>query len=223
MILGIKKYYRQINLTMINTVIFDLGAVLIDWNPHYLYRKIFREEAEMLRFLENICTSEWNEEQDGGRSLQEATDYLVAKYPEHEENIRAFYGRWEEMLGNAIEGTVEIFRELKESKKYKIYALTNWSAETFPIAQERFEFLQWFDGIVVSGTEKNRKPFPSFYQLLLDRYQVKPEEAIFIDDNLRNIKAAEQIGITSFHFTSPAVLREALEEKGILTKVLTNK
>jgi 2-haloacid dehalogenase len=208
---------------MINTVIFDLGAVLIDWNPHYLYRKIFQEEAEMLHFLENICTSEWNEEQDAGRSLQEATELLVAKHPEHEEYIRAFYSRWEEMLGDAIEGTVEIFKELKDSKRYKIYALTNWSAETFPIAQERFEFLKWFDGIVMSGEEKNRKPFPSFYQLLLDRYQVKPEEAIFIDDNLRNIKAAEQIGIKSFHFTSPEVLREALEEQDILTKVATNK
>ncbi|ARS37050.1 HAD family hydrolase [Pontibacter actiniarum] len=201
---------------MTKTIIFDLGAVLIDWNPHYLYRKIFKEEAEMLYFLENICTPEWNEEQDGGRSLQEATDILVAQYPEQEENIKAFYGRWEEMLGGAVEGTVEIFKELKESGKYNIYALTNWSAETWPIAVERFDFLNWFDGVVVSGTEKDRKPFDSFYHTLLKRYDVHPSEAIFIDDNLRNVKAAEKLGIASVHFTSPEKLRKALEEKSIL-------
>lgn len=201
---------------MTKTIIFDLGAVLIDWNPHYLYRKVFKEEAEMLHFLENICTSAWNEEQDGGRSLKEATDLLIVQYPEHAENIRAFYGRWEEMLRGAIEGTVEIFRELKDSNRYKLYALTNWSAETFPIALERFEFLNWFNGIVVSGDEKDRKPFPSFYQVLMDRYQIKPEEALFIDDNLRNVKAAEEIGIPSIHFTSPETLREALKERGVL-------
>ncbi|TXK21136.1 HAD family phosphatase [Pontibacter qinzhouensis] len=198
------------------TIIFDLGAVLIDWNPHYLYRTIFQEEAPMLHFLENVCTSDWNEEQDGGRSLQEATELLVARYPEHEEYIRAFYGRWEEMLGGAIDGTVKIFEELKSQNKFKFYALTNWSSETFPIAQERFEFLTWFDGIVVSGDEKDRKPFPSFYQTLLNRYQVKPEEAIFIDDNLRNIHAAEKIGLDSIHFQSPEQLREELEKRGIL-------
>ena len=198
------------------TIIFDLGAVLIDWHPHHLYRQIFDDEAEMLHFLENICTPAWNEEQDGGRTIKEATDLLVAQHPEHEAFIRAFYGRWEEMLGGAIDGTVEIFEELKAQKKYKFYALTNWSSETFPIALERFEFLKWFDGLVVSGDEKDRKPFPSFYQLLLDRYQVKPEEAIFIDDNLRNIHAAEKIGIDSIHFQSPEQLRAELEKRGVL-------
>lgn len=201
---------------MIKTIIFDLGAVLVDWNPHYLYRKIFNEEAGMLRFLENICTPDWNEEQDAGRSLEEATELLVARHPEQAENIRAFYGRWEEMLGGAITGTVEILRELKESGKYSLYALTNWSAETFPIAQERYDFLGWFDGIVVSGTEKDRKPFASFYHTLLSRYDVHPSEALFIDDNLRNIKAAEQLGIESIHFTSPEALRKALEAKEVL-------
>lgn len=201
---------------MINTIIFDLGAVLIDWNPGYLYRKIFKDEAQMHHFLQHICTPEWNEEQDGGRSLQEATDYLVQHFPEHQENIRAYYDRWEEMLGGPIAGTVEIFKALKESGHYKLYALTNWSEETFPIALERYDFLDWFDGVVVSGTEKDRKPFPSFYNTLLTRYQVKPEEALFIDDNLRNIHAAEQLGIRSIHFTSPEQLRDKLQEHGVL-------
>src|SRR4051794_12367462 len=180
---------------MINVIIFDLGGVLIDWNPEYLYRKIFVDESEMKHFLDKICTPEWNEEQDAGRTLQEATETLIKEYPEHEENIRKYYGRWDEMLGGAMEGTVEIFRKLKESRKFKIYALTNWSAETFPVALQRYEFLNWFDGVVVSGTEKKRKPFPEFYQILLDRYEVKREDALFIDDNLRNVDAAKEAGI----------------------------
>ncbi|WP_374948547.1 HAD family hydrolase [Mucilaginibacter sp.] len=201
---------------MINTIIFDLGAVLIDWNPDYMYKTIFDDEQEMRDFLNNITTSDWNEEQDAGRTLQEGTDLLVAQHPEHEANIRAFYSRWVEMLGDAFLGTVEIFKELKASGKYKIYALTNWSAETFPLAQERFEFLNWFDGIVVSGAEKMRKPAPEFYQILLDRYNVKAEESLFIDDNYRNILAAQKLGINSIHFTSPEQLKEDLEKRNIL-------
>ncbi|PWK75416.1 2-haloacid dehalogenase [Mucilaginibacter oryzae] len=201
---------------MINTIIFDLGAVLIDWNPHYMYRTLFSNEQEMKEFLANICTSDWNEEQDAGRPLQEGTDLLVAQYPEHEANIRAFYGRWIEMLGEPLHGTVEIFRQLKASGKYKIYALTNWSAETFPMALERFDFLGWFDGIVVSGTEKMRKPTPAFYQVLLDRYNVDAGEALFIDDNYRNILAAEEMGIKSIHFASSEALEEELKRLKIL-------
>ena len=195
---------------MINTIIFDLGAVLIDWNPRYMYKTMFNDEAEMEKFLAEVTTSDWNEEQDAGRSLSDGTEWLVNKNPQHEELIRAFYGRWEEMLGEAFHDTVEIFRRLKESGKYKIYALTNWSGETFPVAFERFDFLKWFDGIVVSGTEKMRKPTPEFYHILLDRYHVKAEESLFIDDNYRNILAAEKIGINCIHFTSAEKLEKEL-------------
>lgn len=199
---------------MINTLIFDLGAVLIDWNPNYLYSKIFQEE-EMRFFLANICTPAWNEEQDAGRSLREATDLLIAQFPEHEANIRIFYDRWPEMLQGEIPDMIELLRVIKASGNYKLYALTNWSAETFPIAQERFEFLSWFDGIVVSGVEKDRKPFASFYTTLLNRYSINPDEALFIDDNLRNIKAAEQLGIHAIHFTNADELKPQLIEYGI--------
>ena len=199
-----------------STIIWDLGAVLVDWNPHYLYRKIFDDETQMHHFLENVCTFEWNEEQDGGRTIQEANDYLIAKHPEHEEQIKAYYGRWEEMLGGPIHGSVEILREMKLSGDYKLYALTNWSAELFPIALERYDFLGWFDGIVVSGTEKDRKPNHSFYHTLLNRYDVQPSEALFIDDRLSNIQAAEELGIESIHFTSPEELRLKLEKLGVL-------
>jgi 2-haloacid dehalogenase len=201
---------------VINTIIFDLGAVLIDWNPHYLYRNLFADEQEMKHFLANITTPDWNEEQDAGRTLKEGTELLVQQHPQHEANIRAFYGRWDEMLGDAIEGTVEIFKQLKDSGRYKIYALTNWSAETFPVALKRYDFLNWFDGIVVSGTEKMRKPAPEFYTLLLTRYNVNAQEALFIDDNLRNVLAAEKMGIASIHFTSPEQLKEELVKRAII-------
>ena len=200
-----------------NSIIFDLGAVLIDWNPRYLYNKIFTTPEETNHFLENICTSEWNEEQDAGRPLTVATEILVEQHPAFEEHIRAYYGRWPEMLGGAIEGTLEILKQLKDSGRYKLYALTNWSAETFPLALRLFPFLEWFDGILVSGQEKIRKPFPEFYQLLLNRYNIDPSKALFIDDNLRNIHGAEACGIESIHFTSPEQLKQVLREKTILS------
>lgn len=199
-----------------HSIIFDLGAVLVDWNPRYLYNKIFATPEEIEDFLENVCTSDWNEEQDGGRRLAEGTEMLVKQHPSFEPQIRAFYGRWQEMLGGPIHGTVDVLQQLKASGRYQLYALTNWSDETFPIAQKEYEFLQWFDGIVVSGTEKMRKPLPEFYQLLLDRYSINKAHTIFIDDNLRNVKAAEAVGIESIHFQSPEQLSEALRKRGIL-------
>ena len=204
-------------MSKINTIIFDLGGVLIDWNPKYVYdEKYFDSEEKRLYFFGNICTSEWNEEQDGGRSIVDATQMLVEQFPEWESSIRDYYGRWTDMLKSAIPGTVEIFRQLKENGKYKLYALTNWQTGLFDIALVRYNFLHWFDGRVVSGEEKMRKPFPEFYQKLLDRYHVKAEEALFIDDNFRNIQAAEKIGITSIHFTSPQQLKEELEKLNLL-------
>lgn len=185
---------------MIKAVIFDLGGVLIDWNPVYLYRKLFSSEEEINDFLENVCTSDWNELQDEGRSLEEATEDLVGKYPEKEEYIRAYYGRWEEMLNGPIAANVEVLKIVKASGRYKVYALTNWSTETFGIAKERFGFLSLFDGIVVSGEEKQKKPAATLYKVLLDRYKLKPEECLFIDDNERNVLAARALGIPSIHY-----------------------
>jgi 2-haloacid dehalogenase len=177
---------------------------------------MFDDEKKKKHFFENICTSDWNEKQDAGRPLKEATEELVQKHPEWKEYIEAYYGRWEEMLGGPIHGTVEIFKQLKETGRYKIYALTNWSAELFPIALERYDFLHWFDGRVVSGQEKMRKPFPEFYQLILDRFQLTPRETLFIDDNLRNTYAADEIGLKTIRFQSPFQLQDELIHWGIL-------
>ena len=200
----------------IETVIFDLGGVLIDWNPDYVYRTIFNDETKMREFYSEICTSEWNEEQDAGRGLKEATEELVARYPNEEKNIRAYYDRWEEMLKGEIEGTVKVLEKIKEKGAVKLYALTNWSAETFPVALKRFEFLQWFDGKLVSGEERMRKPFTEIYELLLKRFEINPATAIYIDDNERNLKAPREMGIHSILFKSPSQLEEELKELSVL-------
>jgi len=200
----------------IDAIIFDLGGVLIDWNPSYVFDKMFEDEEQKKHFFENVCTSDWNEKQDAGRPLKEATEELIRKHPDWKEYIEAYYGRWEEMLGGPIHGTVEIFRALKQTGKYKMYALTNWSAELFPIALERYDFLHWFNGRVVSGEEKTRKPFREFYELILDRFHLTPQQSLFIDDNVRNAKAANDIGLQTILFTSPLQLKEELIKRGIL-------
>lgn len=200
----------------IETVIFDLGGVLIDWNPRYLYRKLFKTEDEITWFLENICTPEWNEHQDAGRTFEEATRELLNRFPGHEEAIRAWYDRWEETIGGPNSETVEVLRALVDQKSHRLYALTNWSAETFPWARKTFPFLHWFEGIVVSGEEKTLKPRPEFYRILLDRYGVKPSTSLFIDDNLKNVQGADAVGIEGVHFRNAAQLKELLELRGIL-------
>lgn len=203
-------------MSNINTVVFDLGGVLIDWNPDYVFKKIFSSAEELQWFYKNICTSEWNEEQDAGRPLKEGTDLLIKQFPDQEENIRAFYDRWEDMLGGPIHGTLDIFRELKERPAYKTYALTNWSAETFPVALSRYDFLHWFNGRVVSGEEKTRKPFKEIYETLINRFEIDPASAIYTDDNIRNLHPAKELGFTTIHFQSPAQFREDLQKLKVL-------
>lgn len=199
----------------LDTIIFDLGGVLIDWNPEYVYRQIFDKEEDMQFFFENICTAEWNLQQDAGRPLQEATQLLIAQHPEFATEIEAYYGRWEEMLGGPLVESIAILEHLKQANSHRLYALTNWSQETFPVAMERFGFLRWFEGIVVSGQEKTMKPKPKIYEILLHRYAVQAEKAVFIDDNLNNVKGAQAVGLQAIHFESPSQLREALRQMGV--------
>jgi 2-haloacid dehalogenase len=191
----------------IKTIIFDLGGVLIDWNPEYLYLDIFGgDRVKMNAFFELVCTMDWNENQDAGYPLAQATKDRIALFPEYEILIKKYYGQWEEMLGEAISGSVQVLKKLIENPKFRVVALTNWSAETFPVALKRFDFLHWFEGIVVSGTEKTRKPYSEIYQITLDRFNIDPSEALFIDDNLRNIKGAKALGINGIHFSTPEEL-----------------
>ena len=198
------------------TIIFDLGGVLIDWNPDYVYKAIFKDEEKLAWFYREICTMDWNENQDAGYPLEKATEERVALFPTYEEWIRMYYGRWEEMLGDAIEGTVSLLRQCVANPKLRVVALTNWSAETFPVALKKFDFLHWFEGIVVSGEEKTRKPFPEIYKTTLSRFNLDPEECLFIDDNLRNVKAAELLNIPSIQFKSPEQLEKELKKRSII-------
>lgn len=201
-------------MSAIDTVIFDLGDVLIAWNPRNLYRKLIPDETSMEAFLAEVCSPAWNARQDAGRPVADGVAELVAAFPQHEGWIRAYYGRWTEMLGGVLEGTAALLRGLK-AKGYRVLALTNWSAETFPTALQLFPVLGEFEGIVVSGQEGTIKPDPAIYRTLCERYRVSPERAVFIDDNPRNVAAAQALGMQGIHFTSPIQLGNALRGLGL--------
>ena len=200
----------------INTVIFDLGGVLIDWNPEYLYRKIFSNDDDMRYFLENICTSAWNQEQDAGYPLTKATAELAFKYPQYDAEIKAYYGRWQEMLGGYNEECVFMIENLHQKKNCQLLSLTNWSGETFHIAKNMYPFLNLFEGIVVSGDERIKKPDPRLYQILIDRYSIQPNKSIFIDDTKINVEAAIDVGFQAIHFISAYQLQEELQKWGLM-------
>lgn len=201
---------------MIRSVVFDLGGVLIDWNPRYLYRKVFAgDDAAMEHFLTHVCNNAWNLAQDGGRTWAEAIDVLSAEHPRHRPLISAYRERWDEMLNGPIDGTVDVLAELKD-KGVPIYALTNWSAETFPIAKARYEFLGWFRDILVSGEEKLIKPDRRIFDLLLSRNGLAAAESVFIDDALHNVAGAEAAGMSALHFQSSEKLRADLSSLGLL-------
>ena len=200
----------------VKAVVFDLGGVLIDWDPRYLYRKLLDDEAAVEEFLATVCTPEWNAEQDRGRPFAEGVAELVERHPVHAAAITAYHERWPEMLGGAVGGTVEVLAELRAAG-VPVYALTNWSAETFGIARERFEFLSWFDGLLVSGEERMIKPDPAIFRLLLDRFGLDPGATFYIDDSPANVAAADRLGLDAVRFTSPAQLRRDLEARGLLS------
>ncbi len=194
---------------------FDIGNVLIDWNPRYLYRKIFADEEEMERFLGTVTTPEWHLEQDRGRSIDEGTTLLVSRHPEYAREIEAFYGRWEEMFGGPIEGSVRLLRELRE-RGYPLYALTNFSTETFPLARAWYQFLDLFDEIVVSGDLGMVKPDPEIYGVLVKRTGLNPATSVFIDDSASNVRAAEALGFKGMLFEDAGGLRDNLTYLGLL-------
>ena len=197
--------------------VFDLGGVLIDWNPRHLYRKLFNgDDAAMEHFLANVCTTAWNSQQDAGRTFAEACASLKLDHANHAELIDAWFERQDEMLAGPISGTVEILAELR-ARGVPLYALSNWSAETFPIAQKRFDFLQWFDGIFLSAQARTIKPNPRIYQHFFEAFAIAPAQTVFIDDLPRNVEAAAALGMHAIQFTDPASLRNELVKIGLLS------
>lgn len=197
-------------------VVFDLGGVLINWNPRHLYRRLFAgDEAAMEEFLATVCTQAWNECQDAGRSFAAAASLLKEEHPHRADLIDAWFAGFDEMMAGPIAGTVEILAELRE-RRVKLYGLTNFSAETYPLAVRRFDFLRWFRGILVSGEVGIIKPDPKIYWLLCERFAIPPADAVYIDDNKHNAAAATALGMHGIHFTEPAALRRELAALGFL-------
>jgi 2-haloacid dehalogenase len=199
----------------VETVVFDLGGVLIDWDPRHLYRKIFVSEEEVDDFLSTVATLEWHNEQDRGRTLEEATALLISQHPEYGPEIEAYYGRWDEMFGDPIEGSLRVLQDLRE-QGHPLYAITNWPAETFPRARERWDFLGWFDDIVVSGEERATKPDREIYDVLVKRTGLDPATTVFIDDREPNVRAAGDLGFITVKFEDAAQLRKDLVRLGVL-------
>ena len=195
-------------------IVYDLGGVLIDWNPRHLYRKLFEDEAAMEWFLAEVCHGAWNEEQDRGRTFAAGIEEAAARHPEQRPLIEAYFARWSEMMAGEIEGAVAILEELKNAG-YELHALTNWSAETFPHARERFPFLRSFESILVSADVGLIKPDPAIFQLLLERIGRTPSECIYIDDNPKNVSAAGRLGFDAIAFHSAARLRDALDRRAV--------
>jgi 2-haloacid dehalogenase len=202
----------------IDAVVFDIGGVLLDWNPRHLYRKLFDDEAAMEKFLAEICTLEWHEAHDRGEPTEASCSQLAAANPEHEALIWAWALRSEEMVAGPIEESVEILRELKD-RGVRCYALTNMETETYPLRLERYAFLQWFDGTVVSGFEGVTKPQREIFERLLERFGLTAESTLLIDDSPRNVEAACNLGIQAVEFRSPTELRQLLERVGLLDPV----
>ncbi len=200
----------------IHTIIFDLGNVLIRWQPRALFEKVFATEDEVDYFLQHVATLEWNEKQDAGRTIQEGTSELISKHPKYEREIRIYYDRWTETITGPIEGSVEILKQLEASGQYRLLALTNWSHELFPWARETFDFLSIFEAIMVSGEVELQKPDPAIYRLLHDTYDLEGYGGcVFIDDSARNVEAARKEGLDTIRFEHPEQLREELRERGV--------
>lgn len=195
--------------------VFDIGGVLLDWNPRHLYRKLFEDEAAMEAFLATVCTPEWNRRMDGGLTFAEGIAECIGRFPGHARMIRAYRDRWAEMIPAAVDGTVAILEELRSDGR-KLYAITNFAAETFAIARERWRFLDWFDGIVVSGEIRALKPQPAIYRHLLERYGLAAGDCLFIDDVQENVDGAVAVGMQAVRFENAAKLRADLKAHGLI-------
>ena len=189
---------------MIKNVIFDFGNVLIDWNPAYLFLPYFGGDEEKCRFFtDNVCNREWFTRMDRGEDMDQCVAELQETYPQYADAVAAFRDRWFEMCNGEIPGMLEIIQDLKK-KGVGVYGLTNWPAETFDEARRRFKTIASIDNIVVSSHVKLAKPEPAIYELLLSKYNLKPEECVFIDDRKDNVDTAIRLGMSGIVYTGSA-------------------
>lgn len=202
--------------TSIRAIIFDFGNVLLEWDPRHVYRRYFPDNEEgMENFFKEINFSEWNAQQDKGRPFEEGIAILTHEFPHHRELIQAYHDHWQDSIGNAIAGSVEILKRIK-ARGYPLYGLSNWSAETFPYALAKYDFFDLFDDKVISGDVGLVKPDPAIFNLLLEKIDKHANACLFIDDSRANIEQAKRLGFVTIHYTSPAQLEDELTQMGIL-------
>ena len=205
------------NNSQLKVIIFDFGNVLLEWNPRYVYQRYFPNDPEgMERFLQEVNFMEWNLLQDKGRPFTEGVAVLSREFPHYSHLIQAYQDHWIDSLGESLPGTVEILKELKQAG-YRVYGLSNWSAETFPRALEKHDFFNLLDDFVISGEVGHVKPHPEIFQIMLDRIGRPANECLFIDDALANIEQAQKLGFATVHFQSPEQLRSRLLDLKILS------
>ncbi len=203
----------------VKNIVFDLGGVLIDWNPRYLYRKVFQTEKEVEFFVTQVCHSEWNEQQDGGRPFADAIKEATQRHPKFEKEIHLYFERWSEMIAGDIGGTVNILKTIHGQNKYSLFALTNWSAETFHFAYDGFDFMKLFRKIIVSGRIHLKKPDPAIFHHLCRECAIQPEESVFIDDAPKNIEAARKLGFLTHHYVSTDSLLSYLKNLKVIDTI----
>jgi 2-haloacid dehalogenase len=191
--------------------LFDLGGVFFDWDPKFFLKNIFTNEEELDYFIENICNDNWNLKQDKGRSIIEGEKDLIEKFPEYEDKIKIYYPNHRKMFKNVFQESVDILLKLKH-QKYLCYVLSNWSSETFIGMKDDYDFLNKFDGMIISGEEKLVKPDEEIYKLAIKRFSLIPEETIFIDDRIENINSAKLLDFKTIHLTDPKKIKEKIEE-----------
>ena len=200
---------------MIKNIIFDFGGVLVDWNPHYLFDNYFNDINESNYFVENVCNSEWNAEMDGGKPFEQAVRERSAMFPKYAEALKLYQTNWMDTMGEEIPEMYDLVKSLKTNGFPVIYGLTNWSAETFPTVQKTYRIFSLIDKIVVSGEVKQLKPNPEIFHTLLNKFNLKPEESLFIDDNIKNVEGAKALGINALRFENAKKLKEDLKALNI--------
>jgi 2-haloacid dehalogenase len=200
---------------VVDTVVFDLGGVLIDWSPYHLYRKLFDSDEEIARFLEEIDLYTWLHGIDADKPFQRGVEELSARLPQHSELIEAYWHRWAETINGTLDDSLAVLEELK-AQGVPLYVISNWSSETWHHATDRFDFLDWFDGLVISGLEGVAKPDPGIFQIACARHDITPETAVFIDDRAENVDSARNLGFHGIHFTDAGALREELQNLEIM-------
>jgi 2-haloacid dehalogenase len=198
----------------INAAVFDLGGVLIDWNPRHLYRHLFADPGEMEDFLARVCTDDWHREHDLGADIRQSCELLARQHPRYRDMIMAWAERGEEMAAGQSDQTVDVLRMLKDAS-LRCYALSNMEREVFAIRFARFPFMKWFDGYVISGFEGVAKPDSRIFDVLLARYDLAPEATVFVDDSKRNVEAARDLGFNVVHYTSAEQLKRELQALGL--------